>query len=196
MIPESILKKAEVSAGGEVSFIGTLKGMYGKQKMPLATLDIRIKDAFARYAGLPYGIDKVNADFSARIDLMRNTPSCLNLKIFQFKGADTDILADMKVDNLLTDPDITFHTRSTVDLNTLAQIFPLQEGIGMDGKMNADLKLRCRLSTLKKQDWGRVKVQGKIRTDKLVLRHTQKEFRVHKQRYAGLCRQRMARRAC
>lgn len=32
------------------------------------------KDAFARYAGLPYGIDKVNADFSARIDLMRNTP--------------------------------------------------------------------------------------------------------------------------
>ena len=168
MIPESILKKAEVSAGGEVSFIGTLKGMYGKQKMPLATLDIRIKDAFARYAGLPYGIDKVNADFSARIDLMRNTPSCLNLKIFQFKGADTDILADMKVDNLLTDPDITFHTRSTVDLNTLAQIFPLQEGIGMDGKMNADLKLRCRLSTLKKQDWGR--------TDKLVLRHTQKNF--------------------
>lgn len=176
MIPESILKKAEVSAGGEVSFIGTLKGMYGKQKMPLATLDIKIKDAFARYAGLPYGIDKVNADFSARIDLMRNTPSCLNLKIFQFKGADTDILADMKVDNLLTDPDITFHTRSTVDLNTLAQIFPLQEGIGMDGKMNADLKLRCRLSTLKKQDWGRVKMQGKIRTDKLVLRHTQKNF--------------------
>ena len=176
MIPESILKKAEVSAGGEVSFIGTLKGMYGKQKMPLATLDIRIKDAFARYAGLPYGIDKVNADFSARIDLMRNTPSCLNLKIFQFKGADTDILADMKVDNLLTDPDITFHTRSTVDLNTLAQIFPLQEGIGMDGKMDTDLKLRCRLSTLKKQDWGRVKMQGKIRTDKLVLRHTQKNF--------------------
>ena len=176
MIPESILKKAEVSAGGEVSFIGTLKGMYGKQKMPLATLDIRIKDAFARYAGLPYGIDKVNADFSARIDLMRNTPSCLNLKIFQFKGADTDILADMKVDNLLTDPDITFHTRSTVDLNTLTQIFPLQEGIGMEGKMNADLKLRCRLSTLKKQDWGRIKVQGKIRTDKLVLRHTQKNF--------------------
>lgn len=176
MIPESILKKAEVSAGGEVSFIGTLKGMYGKQKMPLATLDIRIKDAFARYAGLPYGIDKVNADFSARIDLMRNTPSCLNLKIFQFKGADSDILADMKVDNLLTDPDITFHTRSTVDLNTLAQIFPLQEGIGMEGKMNTDLKLRCRLSTLKKQDWGRVKMQGKIRTDKLVLRHTQKNF--------------------
>ncbi len=108
MIPESILKKAEVSAGGEVSFIGTLKGMYGKQKMPLATLDIRIKDAFARYAGLPYGIDKVNADFSARIDLMRNTPSCLNLKIFQLKGADTDILADMKVDNLLTDPTSPF----------------------------------------------------------------------------------------
>ena len=180
------------------SFIGTLKGMYGKQKMPLATLDIRIKDAFARYAGLPYGIDKVNADFFRPDRPPHGTPPLAsepeNLPVQRRRHR--LILADMKVDNLLTDPDITFHTRSTVDLTTLAQIFPLQEGIGMDGKMNADLKLRCRLSTLKKQDWGRVKMQGKIRTDKLVLRHTQKEFRVHKQRYAGLCRQRMARRAC
>ena len=112
MIPESILQKKEVSVKGEVAFKGELKGTYGKQKLPLATLDIKIKDASARYAGLPYGIDKLEADFFAQIDLMHDSPSYLNLKAFHFKGANTSIQADMKVENLLADPDITFHAES------------------------------------------------------------------------------------
>ena len=176
MIPESILKKAEVSAKGEVTFKGKLKGAYGKQKLPLATLDIKIKNASARYAGLSYGIDKLDADFYGQIDLMRNNPSYLNLKIFHFKGANTNISADMEVENLLTDPDITFHTQSTIDLNALEQAFPLQESISMEGKVETDLGVHCRLSSIKKQDWGRIKAEGQLKTDKLVLRDTQRHF--------------------
>ena len=176
MIPESILKKTKVFAKGEVTFKGKLKGTYGKQKLPLATLDIKIKDASARYAGLPYGIDKLDADFFGQIDLMRNKPSYLNLKIFHFEGANTSILADMKVDNLLTNPDITLHTKSTIDLNTLKQAFPLQESISMEGKMKVDLGVCCRMSSIKKQDWGCIKAEGQLETDKLIIRDTQKNF--------------------
>lgn len=54
MIPESILKKEKVSAKGDVTVNGNLKGLYGKGKMPLATLKIEINDASAQYAQLPY----------------------------------------------------------------------------------------------------------------------------------------------
>ena len=50
MIPESILKKEKVSAKGDVTVNGNLKGLYGKGKMPLATLKIEINDASAQYA--------------------------------------------------------------------------------------------------------------------------------------------------
>ena len=60
---------------------------------------------------------------------MRHQPSYLNLKIFHFKGAHTEVLADAKVDDLLDDPLITFHTKSTVDLDALAKTFPLQESV-------------------------------------------------------------------
>lgn len=176
MIPESILKRTKVSAKGEVTFKGKLKGTYGKQKLPLATLDIKIKDTSAQYAGMPYGIDKLDVDFFSQIDLMRNKPSYLNLKIFHFEGANTSILADMKVDNLLTNPDITLHTKSTIDLNALKQAFPLQESISMEGKMKADLGVRCRMSSIKNQDWGCIKAEGQLETDKLVIRDTQKNF--------------------
>lgn len=162
MIPESIVKKAKFSAKGDVEIQGTLKGIYGNEKIPAMSLKIQIKDASAKYDDLPYGIDDLRADFEAYVDLMRNEPSYLNLKIFRFKGAYTDVLADGKVEDLLTDPLITFNTKSTVDLNSLAKTFPLQEGVSITGKLNADLHLKCRLSSLKKQDIGRIKVNGKL----------------------------------
>lgn len=93
-----------------------------------------------------------------------------------FKGAHTDILADAHVDDLLGDPDISFHTRSTVDLTTLAQAFPLQKGISIQGKMDADVRLRCRLSSLKNKDLGRIKIGGKLSTDGLMLKDSLRNF--------------------
>ena len=176
MIPESILKKEKVSAKGDVTVNGNLKGLYGKGKMPLATLKIEINDASAQYAQLPYGIDELKANFFGQIDLMRQSPSYLDLKIFHFKGAHTDILADAKVNDLLGDPDILFHTQSTIDLTALAQTFPLQDGVSIEGKLDADMNVRCRLSSIKKKDIGRIRAKGKINMNKLALRDKNKKF--------------------
>lgn len=176
MIPESIVMHTKVSAKGEVKVEGTLKGIYGEKKIPVASLKIQIKDASAKYADLPYGIDNLVADFEAYIDLMRQQPSYLNLKIFRFKGAHTDVLADAKVEDLLTDPLITFNTKSVVDLDALAKTFPLQEGVSITGKLNADLGLKCRLSSIKKQDIGRIKLWGKLDLNKFTLKDSKKDF--------------------
>ncbi len=176
MIPASVLKKGDVNAQGEVTVNGTLKGLYGKKQMPLATLKVDINQASAQYKGMPYGIDEISADFFGQVDLMKKAPSYANLKIFRFRGAHTDILADARIDDLLGDPDITFHTTSTVDLTALSQTFPLQEGVSMGGKLDADIKLRCRLSTLKKQDIGHIKAGGKLNMEGLFLRDVNKGF--------------------
>ena len=176
MIPESVLKKESVKAGGEVLVEGTLKGLYGKRKMPLATLKIQLNDITAHYDRLPYGVDNFKADFYGQVDLMRQEPSYADLKILQFKGAHTDILADAKVTDLLGDPVIDFHTESTVDLTALAQTFPLQEGVSMGGKLDAKVRLHARLSSLMKKDLGRLKAGGKLTMSGLFLRDTNKGF--------------------
>ena len=176
MIPASILKREDVSAKGEVTVEGTLKGLYGKKRLPLATLKVGINRASAQYAGMPYGIDEISADFFGQMDLMKREPSYADLKIFRFRGAHTDILADARVDDLLGDPNLTFHTTSAVDLTALSQTFPLQEGVSMGGKLDADVRLRCRLSTLRKRDIGHVKAGGKLSMKGLFLRDTNKGF--------------------
>jgi len=176
MIPESILKKMKVTAKGEVSVKGTLKGTYGEKKIPAASLQISIKDASAKYAGSAYGIDHLSTEFDAYVDLMRNKPSFLNLKILNFRGAHTEIVASARVANLLTDPYITVNTKSKVDLDALAKTFPLQEGVRITGKLDADLDLKCHLSSIKKQDIGRVKLKGNMNLNGFGLRATKEDF--------------------
>lgn len=176
MIPKSYVKDSKVSAKGEVTVSGRVRGVYGDKKLPAVSLKIGIKEASAQYKGLPYGIDEVTADFDAYVDLMRHQPSYLNLKIFHFKGAHTEVLADAKVDDLLDDPLITFHTKSTVDLDALAKTFPLQESVTITGKLDADMGMKCRLSALKKQDIRRMKLGGKLELKDFELKDTAKDF--------------------
>lgn len=176
MIPKSYVKDSKVSAKDEVTVSGRVRGVYGDKKLPAVSLKIGIKEASAQYKGLPYGIDEVTADFDAYVDLMRHQPSYLNLKIFHFKGAHTEVLADAKVDDLLDDPLITFHTKSTVDLDALAKTFPLQESVTITGKLDADMGMKCRLSALKKQDIGRMKLGGKLELKDFELKDTAKDF--------------------
>lgn len=176
MIPKSYVKDTKVSAKGEVTVSGRVRGVYGDKKLPAVSLKIGIKEASAQYKDLPYGIDEVTADFDAYVDLMRHQPSYLNLKIFHFKGAHTEVLADAKVDDLLDDPLITFHTKSTVDLDALAKTFPLQESVTITGKLDTDMRMKCRLSTLKKQDIGRMKLGGKLELKDFELKDTAKDF--------------------
>lgn len=58
----------------------------------------------------------------------------------------------------------------------MAQTFPLQEGVEIKGKVDADLNLHCRLSSLKKQDFGRVRLAGKLSMSDLSLRDKVKDF--------------------
>lgn len=176
MIPEAYVKRGQISAKGEVKVNGTLEGNYGNKQLPAISLNIKINDASARYEGLPYGIDNFTADFESYIDLMRRNPSFLNLKILHFEGAHTKILADAKVEDLLIDPLITLHTESTVDLDALAKTFPLQENVTIRGKLDAGLNLKCRLSSLKKQDIGRIRLGGRLALKDFELKDTAKDF--------------------
>lgn len=176
MIPKAYVKDNKVSAKGDVTVSGTVKGLYGEEKLPAVSLKINIRDASAQYKGLQYGIDAFTTDFDAYVDLMRKQPSYLNLKILHFKGAHTEIKADAKVEDLWGDPLITLNTTSNVDLDALAKTFPLQESVTIRGKLDAQVGLKCRLSSLKKQDIGRIKLKGVIDLKDFELKDTAKDF--------------------
>ena len=172
LIPESVVRHQDLTADGTVILEGTVKGAYGSGLMPAVTLCLKIEDASAHYEGLPYGIDSLEADFDAFVDLAREQESYLDLKIFKLQGNDIDVLADAKVTELFEDPLIALNAKAGIDLGSIAKTFPLQEGIELSGLVDADLKIRTRLSTIKNQDFGRIFAAGKLDMDRVSVKDT------------------------
>ena len=162
MIPESVVEHKDLTADGTVVLEGSIDGAYGNGLLPAVSLCMKIENATARYEGFPYGIDRLNADFDAFVDLMREKDSFLDLKIFQLQGNDMDILADARVTEIFEDPQIVFNTKAIVDLGSISKTFPLKEGLSLSGILDADLKVRTRLSTIRNQDYGRIFAAGKL----------------------------------
>ncbi|HIZ87931.1 MAG TPA: AsmA family protein [Candidatus Coprenecus pullistercoris] len=172
LIPESVVRHQDLTADGKVLLEGNIKGPYGKDAMPTVSLCLKIEDASAHYKGLPYGIDSLMADFDAFVDLSREQDSYLDLRIFKLCGNDMDVLADAKVTELFEDPLIAMNVMAKVDLSSIPKTFPLREGMEMGGALDADLKVRTRLSTIRNQDYGRVFAAGKLYMDRVSVRDT------------------------
>lgn len=170
LIPESVVEHKALTADGSVMLEGRISGGYGKNILPTVTLCLKIDNASARYEGLPYGIERLSADFDAFIDLMREQESFMDLKIFQLKGHDIDVLANAKVTEIFKDPLISLNTVAAIDFGSISKTLPLKEGIRLSGDIDADIKIRTRLSTLKNQDFGRIFAAGKIRMDSVVVK--------------------------
>lgn len=167
LIPESLVERRGISAEGSVSLEGTVKGSYGNGALPAVGLCFRINDASARYEGLPYGIDYLSADFDAFIDLMRKGNSYADLKIFKLQGNDMDVLADARITELFEDPLISLNAKLKVDMGSVAGTFPLREGIDISGRLDADVKIKTRLSAVRNQDYGRIFAAGRLDMDSL-----------------------------
>ena len=176
MIPEIYVKRGKVKASGDVKFSGTVKGKYGNGHLPEATLGLDIEDVKIHYDGFPYGINNFSTSLNAYVDLMRRKPSYVKWNIMKLKGAKTDVVSDIRIDNLLVDPVISIDTKSTVDLDALAKTIPFQEGIKIGGKLNASVMVGCTLSSIKQQDLGRIQLKGYIGLDNLQVIDTNKDF--------------------
>lgn len=165
LIPESVVEHRNLSADGRMMLEGSVKGAYGNGLLPVVSMCLKIEDASARYEGLPYGIDRFNVDFDAFVDLMRERDSYLDLKILQLQGNGMDVLADARVTEIFEDPLIVLNAKAKVNLDNVHNIFPLQEGISLAGMLDADLRIRTRLSTIGNQDYGRIFAAGKLYFD-------------------------------
>ena len=92
LVPETVLKHDEnVTVSGEVLCRGTLKGKYGKDRVPGLDAFFKINEGSVKYEGMPYSLDKLDVDLEGVVDLQKEQPSFLKLNRFYVKGTDVDV---------------------------------------------------------------------------------------------------------
>ncbi|MGL5317188.1 MAG: AsmA-like C-terminal region-containing protein [Bacteroidales bacterium] len=170
LIPKSLVNEAvDVTAKGAVMVNGTLKGVYGENRLPVFDAKFLIEKASAQYKGMPYGIDQLDLNMETHLDFDNKAESFVKLNNFRFVGASSTIDCNALVVNPLVDPQVASEIVANVDFTQLAKTFPLKEGVEIKGQIESKLKGKVLLSDVKHENWGRIGLSGSLKLTDVVL---------------------------
>lgn len=162
LVPDTILKKdRQVDVKGDILCKGTVKGIYGKQRIPVLTSEFKIEGGYIAYEGMPSKVEKLTADFYAVVDLQKQQPSYLKLNRLYLEGPSTEIDISADITELITDPVIKSNVMAKLDLASLTKMFPFAEGVICKGNVDIALKTDVLLSDIQAADYGKLKLGGK-----------------------------------
>ena len=148
---------------GTLAMHAKVKGIMDDKNMPGWDAGIVVKNASVQYQGLPQSIKniaiKAGSSFAggANMDLMK-----LDVDQFHadFAGNVLDLVLKMR--NPMTDPLIDANVKAKVNLATLGQVMPMAPGEQYKGKLNADISLNGRMSTIEQERYEEFKADGLI----------------------------------
>ena len=150
-------------AKGSTGINGFVKGRMDDKNMPAFEFGMNVANATINYPDAPSSFDKIDilagAKFPGGDDLDKLT---LNVDKFKAAFVGNTIDANLVMRNPMTDPYLRSQIIANVDLATLGQVMPLEEGESYNGKLVSDLILDGRVSALENEDYESFKAAGSL----------------------------------
>ncbi|MBE0647519.1 MAG: AsmA family protein [Bacteroidales bacterium] len=177
MIPSGIVDPhVSLEAKGEVSIEARVKGIYGNDQIPLITGTVLIQDGYARYNQLPGSIDKLDVDIGFLLDAGKKQPSWVEVNKFMFHCGSSQVEATGRITHLLTNPFLRAGLTARVNFYELAEIFPIAEGVTLEGTLNSHLDAAFRFSDLDQKDYGMLALRGEAQMNDVKLESSKDTF--------------------
>lgn len=151
-------------ANGKLALKAEVKGILDDKNMPGWDFNLAIDQAKIKYPDLPKSIDnivvKANSNFKggSNLDLMT-----LDVSKFHADFAGNNLDATLKMRNPMTDPLVDSKIMAKVNLATLGQVMPMADGESYNGKLDADVVLKGRMSAIEKERYEDFNATGSLK---------------------------------
>ncbi|MFN8340673.1 MAG: AsmA-like C-terminal region-containing protein [Cyclobacteriaceae bacterium] len=115
---------ANLETRGELAFSGLVKGTFSDKQMPAFGVDLKVKDGFFQYPGLPTAVSNINMDMVVdnKDGVIEHT--VVDLKRMHLDFGSNPVDAALKVENL-KDYRMAASVAARLDLGELTKMFPI-----------------------------------------------------------------------
>jgi len=163
LIPAIYAKEFQgIEAAGKLAVDGYLKGVYNSQNLPSFRLNIGVEDAMFKYPDLPYPVKDINLDV-----LVSNSGGDINnteidISKFHLKILQNPVNIRLKLQNLMEDPLIDGEIKGILDLAVIKEVYPLDEGEDIQGKITMNVATQGKLSSIENEMYDDFKAIGSV----------------------------------
>ncbi|MCK6641572.1 MAG: AsmA family protein [Bacteroidia bacterium] len=154
----------DVKSAGTLAFDGYAKGTYSdaSKLSPGFGLNFQVKDGMFQYPSVPKPVTAINID--CKIDnatgVTNDTKIDLNKFHMDFGGNPID--AALHVATPETDASLDGWVKGKLNLASLKEFMPLEKDDQLNGNIDADIKMKGRMSQIEKEQYDQFQCSGKL----------------------------------
>jgi len=152
----------DVKTSGSLSLDGFAKGIYNDKKMPAYGVNLQIKNAMFKYPSLPKSATNIQVDLKVDNKTGVDDATVIDLKKFHVDLGGNPVDATMYVSTLVSDANINAAMVAKINLATMKDVIPMEKGDDVNGQINADVKMKGRMSSIEKEKYEEFDAKGNM----------------------------------
>lgn len=158
-----------LAASGELSMELWARGQMHGAQLPAFELKTEVHNGSFQYSSLPKAVTDIN--IAAKVSNAGGELDKTEVEISEFglKMAGNSLSATGYATNLMSDPTFRATLSGRVDLGTIREVYPLEKGIDLAGRIAASLKLSGRMSDVESGRYERISASGSLVVEQLGL---------------------------
>jgi hypothetical protein len=152
-----------VDVTGKMGFDGFVKGIMSETSMPGFGINLLVENGNFKYPDLPKSVN--NIQVKASIDASDGNDydkMKIDVEKFHLEMAQNPVDMMLKLRTPMSDPDIDFTCAAKVDLDNLKEFIPVEQGDEVHGKIDANVNLKGRMSSIEKEQYDQFHAAGQI----------------------------------
>ncbi|MEJ6616940.1 MAG: AsmA-like C-terminal region-containing protein [Crocinitomicaceae bacterium] len=153
---------------GNLALDAEVKGDLDEKNLPGWDVNLVIGNASIKYPGLPGKISNIQVKGGSKFVGGDNLDKMtVDVTKFHANLSKNTIDANLMLRNIMTDPFIQSKITANVNLATLKDFVPMEEGESYSGILDADVNIKGRMSSLEKEDFEAFTAEGTLLLSKM-----------------------------
>lgn len=158
----------DVKTFGTASLDGSVKGTMKGESYPAFDMKITVSNAMFQYPSLPKSVDNINLNIALQSKGGSLNNTVVDISKFSFTLGGNPFIGNLHVTTPMTDPNLKLHANGMIDLGMIKDVYPLETGTELNGKIDADLNLATRMSDIEKEQYENVSASGTLKVNDMV----------------------------
>lgn len=162
----------DVKTSGTASMNAYIKGLMQGENYPAFDVKILVNNAMFQYPSLPKSVNDINVDLAINSKGGSLDNTVINISKFGFNLGGNPFSGNLNITTPMSDMNVKMHANGTIDLGMIKEVYPLEAGTDLNGKLIADLSVATRMSAIEKEQYENVSASGHLKVNDMVYKAT------------------------
>lgn len=158
----------DVKTSGTASLDAYIKGLMQGDNYPAFDVKIIVNDAMFQYPSLPKSVNNINVNMAIASKGGSLDNMVVDINKFGFNLGGNPFNGNLNITTPMSDPNLKAHANGTIDLGMIKEVYPLEKGTELNGKIVADLNIATRMSAIEKEQYESVAASGSLKLSNMV----------------------------